>query len=193
MIIKYCNQCGAPVEFKIPNNDDHLRAVCTKCHAIHYQNPKIITGVIVEHKGKVLLAKRAIEPRFGTWTIPAGFMELNETIQAGAARECFEETEAKIKNSTLFGVYNIIANSQVYTILRAQLDGNHFKPTSESLEVALFSANEIPWNQLAFPCVTQALKRYVKEINTQFTVQLEDIQEDFEGSHSNGYFDKQKP
>jgi len=190
MIINFCDQCGAPVEHKIPNNDDHVRAICTKCHAIHYQNPKIITGVIVEHGGKILLAKRAIQPRYGTWTIPAGFMELGETTQAGAIRECYEETEAKIRNCELFGVYNIIANSQVYTIFRAQLEGSHFKHTDESLAVQLFNPKDIPWNELAFPCVTHALKRYTQEMSTQFSIQLEDIHDDFEGSHSTGYYNQ---
>ena len=189
MNINYCQYCGAKTENKIPKGDDHLRAICTQCHAIHYQNPKIITGVIVEHDNKILLAKRAIEPRYGTWTIPAGFMELGETTQAGAARECFEETEAILKNVELFGVYNTIVNSQVYTIFRAQLAKPHFTSTVESLDVQLFDPNDIPWGDLSFPCVTQALKRYVKELNVGFTIQLEDVHGDFIGSKASGYFD----
>jgi ADP-ribose pyrophosphatase YjhB (NUDIX family) len=189
MKIKFCNYCGSPVEYKIPASDDHKRAICTQCRAIHYQNPKIITGVIVEHEGQILLAKRAIEPRYGTWTIPAGFMELQETVQAGAARECFEETEAKLKNMALFGVYNTIVNSQVYTIFHAQLDGKHFAPTVESIDVKLFNPQNIPWDDIAFPCVTSALKRFVSEMKTGYTVQLVDIHEDFEGSRKSGYFD----
>lgn len=190
MKINYCQYCGGTTEDRIPNEDDHVRAICTQCRAIHYQNPKIITGVIVEHNGHILLAKRAIEPRYGTWTIPAGFMELNETVQAGAARECYEETEAQLKNIELFGVYNTIVNSQVYTIFRAQLEGNHFAPTVESLDVQLFNPSDIPWNDLAFPCVVSALKRYVKEMHTGFSVALEDIYGDFKGSKKSGYFDK---
>lgn len=190
MKIKYCQYCGGKTEDRIPKWDDHLRTICTKCHAIHYQNPKIITGVIVEHEGQILLAKRAIEPRYGTWTIPAGFMELNETVQAGASRECFEETEAKLTNIELYGVYNTLVNSQVYTIFRAQLDGTHFAPTVESLDVMLFKPEDIPWDDLAFPCVVSALKRYVKEMKTEFTVALEDIYGDFKGSTKAGYFDK---
>lgn len=189
MKIKFCNYCGSEVEYKVPTNDDHKRAICTNCKAIHYQNPKVITGVIVEHKGKILLAKRAIQPRYGTWTIPAGFMELDETVQAGAARECYEETEAKVKDIKLFGVYNTIINSQVYTIFRAQLDGNHFAPTIESLEVKLFDPKDIPWDNIAFPSVETALKRYIKEMQTDFTIALEDIHADFEGSTKTGYFD----
>jgi ADP-ribose pyrophosphatase YjhB (NUDIX family) len=189
MNIKFCQYCGGKTEDKIPKGDDHIRAICTQCKAIHYQNPKVITGVIVEHEGQILLAKRAIEPRYGTWTIPAGFMELNETVQVGAARECFEETEAQLKNIELFGVYNTTANSQVYTIFRAQLDKPHFKATIESLEVKLFNPEDIPWNDLSFPCIVSALKRYVAEMKTEFTIQLEDIHGDFNGSRSNGYFD----
>jgi len=189
MNIKYCQYCGGKTENKIPTSDDHFRAICTQCKAIHYQNPKIITGVIVEHEGQILLAKRAIEPRYGTWTIPAGFMELNETVQVGAARECFEETEAKLKNMELFGIYNTIVNSQVYTIFRAQLAELHFKATIESLEVKLFDPQDIPWDDLAFPCVVSALKRFVKEMKTGFTIGLEDIHGDFKGSTSDGYFD----
>lgn len=191
MNIKYCQYCGGKIEQRIPKTDDHLRAICTQCHAIHYQNPKIITGVIIEHKGQILLAKRAIEPRYGTWTIPAGFMELEETVQVGAARECFEETEAKLKNMELFGVYNTTVNSQVYTIFRANLDGEHFKATVESLEVRLFNPEDIPWDDLAFPCVVSALKRFVAEIKTGFTIQLEDIHESFKGAKSGEYFDHQ--
>ena len=189
MNIKYCQHCGAKTENKIPKTDDHIRAICTQCKAIHYQNPKIITGVIVEHNGQILLAKRAIQPRYGTWTIPAGFMELGETTQAGAARECFEETEAKLKNIELFGVYNIIANSQVYTIFRAQLAEYHFKATIESLDVQLFDPQNIPWDEIAFPCVTEALKRFVNEMDDGFSIQLQDIHEDFIGSKAGGYFD----
>jgi ADP-ribose pyrophosphatase YjhB (NUDIX family) len=189
MNIKYCQYCGGKTENKIPKGDDHIRAICIQCKAIHYQNPKVITGVIIEHKGQILLAKRAIEPRYGTWNIPAGFMELNETVQAGAARECFEETEAKLKNMELFGVYNTIVNSQVYTIFRAQLADEYFKATIESLEVKLFNPEDIPYDDLAFPILVAALKRYVREMSSGFTIQLEDIHGDFKGSRSKGYFD----
>lgn len=189
MKIKFCNYCGNKVEYKIPTSDDHTRAICTNCKAIHYQNPKLISGVIVEYNGQILLAKRAIEPRYGTWTIPAGFMELNETVQAGAARECFEETQAKLKNIELYGVYNTTVNSQVYTIFRAQLDGTHFAPTTESLDVQLFSPQDIPWDTIAFPCVKSALKRFVSEMKTGYTIKLVDIHDDFKGSRSTGYFD----
>jgi ADP-ribose pyrophosphatase YjhB (NUDIX family) len=188
--IKFCQYCGAKTEQKTPKGDDHIRAICTQCKAIHYQNPKIITGVIIENHGQILLAKRAIEPRHGTWTIPAGFMELGETTQAGATRECFEETESKLKNITLFGVYNIIDSSQVYTIFRAQLSGQHYAPTVESLAVKLFDPEDIPWDEISFPCVTRALQRYVSEMKNSFSVQLEDIHESFDGARSNGYFDK---
>jgi NADH pyrophosphatase NudC (nudix superfamily) len=191
MEIKYCAYCGAKTENKIPNSDDHVRAICTQCHAIHYQNPKVINGVIVEHKGQIMLAKRAIHPCYGMWTIPAGFMELDETTQAGAARECWEETEAKLKNINLYGVYNIIPNSQVYIIFRAQLKDSHFKATEESLEVKLFDPQDIPWEEIAFPCVTQALKRFIVELESkQFTISLEDTNEDFKGSKSKGYYNK---
>jgi ADP-ribose pyrophosphatase YjhB (NUDIX family) len=190
MNIKYCQYCGEKTENKIPNGDDHLRDICTGCNAIHYQNPKIITGVIVEHEGKILLAKRAIEPRYGTWTVPAGFMELEETAQVGAARECFEETEAKIKNLELFGVYNTTVNSQVYMMFRAKLDGKHFTETVESLEVKLVDPIDIPWDDLSFPCIVSALKRYVQEMKTGFTITIEDIHETFKGARSVGYFDK---
>ncbi|MCF6288830.1 MAG: NUDIX hydrolase [Proteobacteria bacterium] len=188
-MINYCQYCGASVVHKIPKNDDHERAICTSCKAIHYQNPKIITGVIIEHKGQILLAKRAIEPRYGTWTIPAGFMELNETVQLGAARECYEETEARLKNIELFGVYNTTINSQVYTIFRAQLASAHFQATVESLEVKLFNPQDIPWDNLAFPCVVSALKRFIVEMQTGYTVAVVDIHADFAGSQSAGYFD----
>lgn len=191
MKIKYCQYCGGETENKIPQGDEHVRAICKTCKAIHYQNPKIINGVIIEHQGQILLAKRAIEPCYGMWTIPAGFMELEETTQGGAIRECWEETHAKLKNVELFGVYNIIPSSQVYIMFRAELDGEKFSPTEESLEVALYDPKDVPWDEIAFPCVTESLKRFIEEMDSkEFSVKLEDITESFKGEKGNGYFDQ---
>lgn len=128
------------------------RLVCRDCGHIHYDNPKIVTGAVIAHEGKVLLARRAIHPRKGFWTIPAGYLEENETVEAGAARECREEAGAEIAIDGLFAVYSIARISQVQMIYRASLVGG-FAPGPESLEVRLFAWDEIPWDDIAFPSV----------------------------------------
>lgn len=145
---------------QIPEGDNRERPVCRDCGHIDYQNPKIVVGAVVAHGGKVLLCKRAIEPRRGFWTLPAGYLELGETTEEGAAREALEEAEAEIALEGLLAVYSISRIGQVQMIYRARFadpDNPRFAAGDESLEVRLFDWDEIPWDQLAFPTVRWSL------------------------------------
>ena len=158
--LKYCYRCGSALEQKTPAGDNRVRATCTQCDHIHYVNPKIVAGALVYHEDKVLLCRRAIEPRYGLWTAPAGFMETEETTREAAERETREEANAIITTENLFVVANITYISQVYMLYLAKLENTDFSPGEESLEVALFEQKDIPWDQLAFPTVTFALERF---------------------------------
>lgn len=164
--IKYCAHCGSVVEEKVPSGETLLRAVCPSCHTIHYENPKIVAGSIPEWEDKILLCRRAIEPRSGLWTFPAGFMELGESTEEAATRETLEEAHAEIRIHSLFGIFSLPHVSQVYVVYRAHLQNLNFKPGPESLEVQLISLADIPWNHLAFPVIHESLTRYVKDIQT---------------------------
>ncbi|MBL6957357.1 MAG: NUDIX hydrolase [Rhodospirillales bacterium] len=153
------NITGPSVE-TVPDGDNRTRLVCPDCGYIEYDNPKVIVGTICEWGDKILLCRRAIEPRLGYWTIPAGFMELGETTMEGAARETLEEAGAKVEVSDLVGIYDIARISHVYVIFRARMLTDDFSPGEESQEVALFGLDEIPWPELAFPSITWALERY---------------------------------
>lgn len=157
---RFCQQCGNPVKQVIPEGDNRLRQVCTHCGFIHYENPKNVVGCLLEWQGKILLCKRAIEPRYGYWTLPAGFMENKETCLAGAAREAHEEAKAECEDLSLFAVYNLPRISQVYIMFAGRLRDGFAEASDESLEVGLFSQNDIPWDELAFPVVTETLTRY---------------------------------
>ena len=164
--INFCSECGARVEQKIPEGETLLRAVCTACQTIHYQNPKIVAGTIPEWEDKILLCRRAIEPRVGLWTFPAGFMEVGESTEEAAARETMEEAHADIQIHSLLGLFSLPHVSQVYVVYRAHLQNMGFKAGPESLEVKLVSIPDIPWDKLAFPVIQEALSRYVKNIQT---------------------------
>ena len=182
--MKFCNQCGAEVVGKIPAGDKRLRYVCISCEAIHYQNPKIVAGCIPEHEGKVLLCKRAIEPRYGYWTLPAGFMELEETSLEAALRETLEEANARVTVSELYTVFNLPNVSQVYMMYRSQLQDLDFSAGDESLEVKLFAEDEIPWDDIAFTTIKYTLKFYFKDQqNKQFRLHTGDIINQDDGSH----------
>ena len=161
--INYCTDCGAQTRLIVPEGDQKERSVCTSCESIHYQNPKIITGCLIEHDDKVLLCRRAIEPQSGKWALPAGFMENNETCSQGAARETMEEANASIKDIELFSVYDIPHISQVYMIYRATLKDLDFSAGEESLDVRLFEKKDIPWTDLAFSVIRQTLISYFNE------------------------------
>ena len=136
------------------------RYVCEHCQTIHYQNPKIVTGCIPVWEDKVLLCKRAIEPRYGLWTLPAGFMENNETMEQAAMRECYEEAKANVELEGLYALFSLPHVNQVYALYRARLLDLDFGPGSESLEVDLYLEKDIPWQQLAFRTIKHTLEFY---------------------------------
>jgi ADP-ribose pyrophosphatase YjhB (NUDIX family) len=159
--MKYCPECGAPVELRQPPDDNRERHICTACATIHYHNPKLVVGAIPEWEdGRILLCRRAIEPRHGLWTLPAGFMENGETTMEGAARETLEEANARIEVGELSALYNLPHINQVQLLFRAKLLDLDFSPGVESLDVRLFAEQDIPWNQLAFRPVRFTLQDY---------------------------------
>lgn len=175
--IRYCNHCGESVSLLTPAGDNRNRHVCDVCGQIQYQNPKVVCGCIPVWQKRILLCRRAIEPRKGLWTLPAGFMENGETIQHGAARETMEEACAEIAGQTLYGIYNLPRVNQVYVMFLAKLTGeNNFAPGAESLEVRLFEEAQIPWGEIAFRVIRLTLERYLAERKSgNFSVAVEDI------------------
>ena len=175
--MKYCSSCGSKVELKVPQDDHFPRYCCTNCDAIHYQNPNIVTGTIPIMKDRVLLCKRAIHPRPGMWTLPAGFLENGETIGQGAFRETLEETNTEVKMGNLYAIFNIPQISQIYMLFFAEVLREDFGKTPESLEVKLFKEEEIPWQELAFPFVPIVLKNYFadRKVN-KFDLKVETIE-----------------
>ena len=172
----YCSNCGARVVEKVPAGDDRARFVCETCATIHYQNPKIVAGCIPEWNGRLLLCRRAIEPRLGLWTLPAGFMENMESTEQAAARETWEEARARVVDMSLYGVFSIPHISQVYMMFRARLQAEEYAPGPESLDVRLFEEQERPWDDLAFPVVRLTLEKYDQDIHGDgFPVHEEDI------------------
>lgn len=161
---------------KIPAGDNRERFVCTSCGTIHYQNPKIVAGCLLVWQEKVLLCKRAIEPRHGYWTLPAGFMENRESILEGAAREAIEEANAYSDDLKLFGLFNLPRISQVYILYRGTLKDGATSAGEESLEVGLFKKEDIPWDDLAFPIVSAGLTRHYESLDSGIsTVGVADI------------------
>ena len=158
--MRFCSQCGHPVELRIPTGDDRERHVCIQCETIHYQNPRVIVGCLPVAGERIILCKRAIEPRLGYWTLPAGFLENGETTLAGAQRETWEEAGASVDNPTLYRIFDLPHINQVYMFYRGDLIDNRYGPGSESLAVELFREEDIPWQQLAFPVVMEALREY---------------------------------
>lgn len=167
--MKFCSHCGTSVELRIPEGDNLPRHVCPQCETIHYQNPKIVTGCIPEWEDQVLLCKRAIEPRSGFWTLPAGFMENAETVEQAAARESMEEANARVEIMDLYTMYSLPHINQVYILYRARLLDLDFYAGPESLDVRLFREAEIPWQELAFRTVYHTLKHFFEDRqNNQF-------------------------
>lgn len=156
--MKFCSECGTKVTITIPEGDDRERHVCPSCEAIHYQNPKIVAGTIPVIGNQILLCRRAIEPRHGLWTLPAGFMENGESTKEAARRETWEEACARTCREELYTVISIPRINQVYMIYRAELEEPEFAPGAESLEVQLFSEEDIPWDELAFRTVSRTLE-----------------------------------
>ncbi|MCK0508994.1 NUDIX hydrolase [Aromatoleum anaerobium] len=158
--MKFCSNCGATVELRIPPGDSLPRHVCANCGSIHYVNPKIVVGAIPEWEDRILLCRRAIEPRHGFWTLPAGFMENAETTAQAAARETLEEACARIEVGEIFTLINVPHISQVHIVYRARLLDLDFGPGEESLEVGLFAEHEIPWDEIAFRTIALTLRHY---------------------------------
>ena len=166
--MKFCSECAAPVILQIPADDTRERHVCPVCGTIHYQNPKLVVGSIPVwgHEGEVsvLLCRRAIQPRHGYWTLPAGFMENNETTSQAAQRETVEEAGANIAVHELFSILNVPHVHQVHLFYRATLLDLDYAAGTESLEVALFTENNIPWEEIAFPTVAHTLKFFFEDL-----------------------------
>ena len=191
--MKFCNQCGAKVTGKIPKGDNRLRYVFISCQEIHYQNPKIVAGCIPEYEGKVLLCKRAIEPRYGYWTLPAGFMELEETSPEAALRETLEEANARVGISEVYTVINLTYVSQVYMMYRSQLLDLDVSAGGESLEGRLFSEDKIPWDDIAFTTIKHTLNFYFHDqrnrnfhLHTGDIIKLNDGSYDFRSGPESG-------
>lgn len=165
--IKHCRQCGSAVAYRLPDDGDtKQRAVCPSCATIHYENPLNVVGTVAHWGDKVLLCKRNIEPRWGKWTLPAGFMELNETTAEGAARETDEEAGAQFELQGLFTLLNVARVGQVHLFYRARLTSDQFNPGHETIEARLFGEDEIPWDEIAFRTVKETLERYFADRRT---------------------------
>ena len=175
--MNYCSQCGASVSLRTPPGDSLPRHMCDQCGTIHYQNPRMVVGCIPEWEDKILLCRRAIEPRHGLWTLPAGFMENGETTAEAAARETLEEANARIAVQDLYAMYNLPYIDQVQLLYRAKLLDLDFSPGVESLEVQLFNENEIPWDTLAFRPIRYTLEHYFSDRKLgEFTFRSADLE-----------------
>jgi ADP-ribose pyrophosphatase YjhB (NUDIX family) len=161
--MRFCSACGAAVELRTPIDDNRARYICTACNMVHYQNPRMVIGSIPVWEDKVLLCRRAIEPQYGKWTLPGGFMENGESTAQAAIRETLEEACARIAIIDLYSMYSLPHIDQVHLLFRAELLDLDFAPGQESLEVKLFSEAEIPWDELAFRPVRYSLEHYFTE------------------------------
>ncbi|HEX7383017.1 MAG TPA: NUDIX hydrolase [Burkholderiaceae bacterium] len=155
---RHCKRCGAPVEYRIPPDDNRERATCTACGSVFYENPLNVVGTVPAWHDQLLLCRRAIEPRYGLWTLPAGFLELGETTEAGALRETDEEAGARVELEGLFSVLNVVRVGQVHLFYRARLLDTAFAPGPESIEARLFAEAEVPWDELAFRTVRETIR-----------------------------------
>ncbi len=166
--IQHCKACGAAVAYRLPDDGDTKeRAVCTVCHTIHYENPLNVVGTVPVWGNKVLLCKRNIEPRLGKWTLPAGFMELGETVAEGAARETTEEAGAQFELQELFSMMNVVRVGQVHFFYLARLTSDVFDPGHETMEARLFAEEDIPWDEIAFRTVKETLQHYFADAKAQ--------------------------
>lgn len=165
--MKFCSQCASPIEQRIPEGDNRLRFVCPQCQTIHYQNPRIIAGCMPVWGDQVLMCRRAIEPRRGFWTLPAGFMENGETLEQAAARETMEEACARVHAMHLYTLFDLPHINQVYMLFRAELSDLNFAAGEESLDVRLFDEQDIPWSELAFPTIGRTLECYFADRREQ--------------------------
>jgi ADP-ribose pyrophosphatase YjhB (NUDIX family) len=156
-------KCGNELTVRVPDGDDRSRHVCRSCGTVHYSNPKMVVGTIPVFEDRILLCKRAIEPRYGLWTLPAGFMENEETVEEGAKRETLEEAGAALNGLSPFALFSLPFVSQVYLMFRARLSAPNFGAGHESLEVALVSEPDIPWGEIAFPVIEETLRLFLAD------------------------------
>ena len=174
--MNFCSNCGQPVTRRTPPGDDRSRFFCESCGVVHYQNPKLVVGCIPEMEDQILLCRRAIEPCYGMWTLPAGYLENGETVAAGAKRETLEEAQARVEILAPYALYNICHVDQIYLMFRARLIDERFQAGSESLEVKLFSENDIPWQEIAFRVISATLLQYFNDRrNGQFPFYIGNI------------------
>ena len=184
--MKYCSHCGSRVSKLIPEGDDRPRYVCASCETIHYQNPRMIVGVIPVKGDQVLLCRRAIEPRKGFWTVPAGFMENGETTLQGAVRETWEEARATVCDETLYRLFDLPYINQVYIFYRARLASDDFGAGPESQAVELFREQDIPWDEIAFPVVVDALQElFADSRNGEYPVRISTVDPIWHEQHKN--------
>ncbi|KAE8781976.1 Nudix hydrolase 23, chloroplastic [Hordeum vulgare] len=162
--IPFCPACGSPTKLAVPDGDEKMRAVCSSCGRVHYENPKMVVGCLVEHDNKVLLCRRKIEPAYGLWTLPAGYLEVGESAAAGASRETLEEACADVEIVSPFAQLDIPLIGQSYIIFRARMKTPSFSPGSESLECALFALDDIPFDSLAFSSIIVTLRMYIEDV-----------------------------
>ena len=161
--MNYCSQCGQPVVLEVPAGDNRPRYVCRQCGNIHYENPKVVVGCVPEFGGRILICRRAIAPRYGFWTVPAGFMELGESLGEAAIRETWEEARAAVELGPLFAVVDVIQARQVHVFFRGNLREEQHAAGEETLETRLVAPEELPWEEIAFPSVRIALERYLRD------------------------------
>jgi len=174
--MKFCPNCAAPLANRIPPGDSLPRDVCDACGSVHYQNPKLVVGCVPEWDGRILLCRRAIEPRYGYWTLPAGFMENGETAAQGALRETLEEAGARVEIIAAFSMISVPYVNQVHLFYRARLLDLEFRSGEESLEVALFEEAAVPWKDIAFRTVGLTLKHWFADrARARFDFHTEDL------------------
>ena len=161
--MNYCPDCAAPIEQRIPDDDNRPRAVCSQCGAVHYENPKLVLGTLPIWNNKILLCKRAIAPRSGYWTLPAGFMEVGESTTDGAHRETLEESGADVEMGPIFAIFDIPHVAQVHIFFRAEMRSEALDPGPETTDARLFGIEEIPWDDLAFRSVRAALELFIED------------------------------
>jgi ADP-ribose pyrophosphatase YjhB (NUDIX family) len=160
---RYCISCGGTLARRVPSSDDRERSVCPDCGYVHYVNPKMVVGCVVEHEGRILLCKRSIEPRYGRWTVPAGYLESGETVAEAAMREVNEEACARVELIEPYILLNLTFVDQIYFMYRAHLLDGRFAAGHETLEARLFGEDEIPWDRLAFSAVEITLRNYFRD------------------------------
>lgn len=174
--MKFCSNCAAPVLRRVPPGDSLPRFVCDECGEIHYQNPRLVVGCIPELEGRLLLCRRAIEPRYGYWTLPAGFMENGETVGQGALRETLEEAGARVELGAAFSMISVPRVNQVHVFFLARVVDGEFKPGAETLDLRLYEESEIPWQEIAFRTVGITLRRWFADRSAgRFGLHVEEI------------------